>query len=69
LNEFKKIQKLISRNEEAIAAYREAGANIYYRPARNNDGWFVRLMQKHGIPPANDAAPKPGTVSVLMVND
>ncbi|WP_092715349.1 hypothetical protein [Rhizobium multihospitium] len=69
MNEFKKIQKLIARNEQAIAAYRGAGASIYYRPARNNEGWFVRLMQKHNIPPACENPLTPGTVSVLMVQD
>lgn len=69
MSQFDRIQKLIAHNERAIADYRAVDCDIYYRPDRTNDKWFVRLMEKHGIPPATEARFTPGKVSVLMVND
>ncbi|MFB2563473.1 hypothetical protein [Rhizobium sp. IMFF44] len=69
MNQFKKIQKLITKNEAAILAYREAGFDIYYQPERDNDGWFLRLMEKHNIQPATPERFKSAGLSVLMVND
>lgn len=69
MSEFNRIQKLITQNERAIAGYRAAGLDIYYRPHRTNDKWFQRLMGEHGIRPVNEAKLEPGRVSVVMVND
>ncbi|GAJ95861.1 hypothetical protein [Rhizobium rhizogenes] len=69
MSQFDRIQKSIIETERAIAGYREAGVDIYFRPHRTNDGWFTRTMAKHGIPPVNEAKLERGRVSVLMVND
>jgi aspartate aminotransferase-like enzyme len=69
MSQFDRIQKHIAANERAIAGYRAAGLDIYYKPHRTNDKWFVKLMEKHAIPPVDAAKLERGTVSVLMVND
>lgn len=69
MSQFDRIQKSITETERAIAGYRAAGLNIYYKPHHTNDGWFTRTMEKHAIPPVDEAKLARGTVSVLMVND